>query len=154
MNEINWNALAAIASSVAAAGMLGVAAVALFLGLWPAWRDRRLRQASASILRSQLLIQLRLIESQIGPRSHPMDVMDREMFDSLQALWMQASILDPQELRMINRCGKVLMAFRNRPRVNKQHVNFVQVVINQACKVLEEHPQDAAEKRHQPTLPT
>ena len=150
---MNWNALAAIASSVAAAGMLLIAAVALFLGLWPAWRDRRHRQASASILRSQLLIQLRLIESQIAPRSHPMDSIDREMFDSLQALWMQASILEPQELRMINRCGRVLMAFRNRPRVNKQQVNFVQVLINQACKVMEEQPHDAPEKRHHLTLP-
>ena len=145
--------LSAIGTMFAAAAMLIVAIVALFLGLWPMWKARRERQATASILRSQLLIQFRLIESQIAPRSHPMDSLDREMFDSFQALWMQASILEPQELRMVNRCGRVLMAFRNRPRVNNQQVNFLQVVINQACKVLEEQPQDATEKRHQLTLP-
>ena len=153
MTEMNWSALSAIGTIFAAGAMLIAAAVALFLGLWPAWKDRRQRQANASILRVQLLTQLRMIESQIGPRSHPLDVMEREAFDSLQSLWMQAGILEPTELRMINRCGKVLMTFRNRPRVNKQLVNFVQVLINQTCKALEEHPQDVSERRYRSDRP-
>lgn len=132
----------------AAAAMLIAAAVALFLGLWPIRRERRHQRAKAGILRAQLLSQLKMIETHVTPRSHPPDVIEREAFDSLQALWMQASILEAHELRMINRCATVLMAFRNRPRVNKQLVNFVQDLIDQTRKALEQHPQDSAEKQY------
>lgn len=115
--------------------------VAVLAGGWAVntWirqqRDHRLQKAR--ILRTEMLIQLRLIENQLTTRHHPLDHFGKELFEPLQALWMQADLLDSQEMEAVHRVCRVLLSLRNKPSLNKKDVNLVMQLIQQTYQVFD-----------------
>jgi hypothetical protein len=139
MNHIDWNVVAALGSVASAIATITAVAVALFLALWPIQQERRRRQGNAHLVRTQLLAHLRLIRESLGPRSHPLDLVQREAFEPLQHLWMRADLLEAEELQPLNEAVGTLLVLRNRPTVNQRQVRWAQGLINQACMVLDQH---------------
>jgi hypothetical protein len=101
-------------------------------------RERVLRRQKAIVVRAQLLGQLQSLREGIVPRSRPLDPEQKEMFEPLQFLWVQADLLDPEEIRVINHCGATLLALRHKPSLNHTQVRFAHTLINEACVLLEQ----------------
>ena len=58
---MDWNALAGIGSIGSAIATFLAALVALALGVWPIWQERKHRYRKATILRIQMLAQFSLV---------------------------------------------------------------------------------------------
>ncbi len=106
-------------------------------------REGALRRQKAIVVRAQLLGHLQTLREVIVPRSRPLDPEQKEAFEPLQFLWVQADLLDPEEIRAINHCGAVLLALRHKPSVNHTQVRFTQTLIDQSCVLLEQTQREA-----------
>jgi hypothetical protein len=137
MTSAGWHTVAVLGILAFAAATFLATSVALFLGLWPTYRERRQRREQASLMRSQLLAHLKVIRESIAPRSHPLDSLQREAYDPLQYLWIQAHVLEAEELRLLNRAHALLLALRNRPSINQRETRMAQDLIDQTCMALE-----------------
>jgi hypothetical protein len=137
MTSAGWNAVAVLGILAFVAATFFATSVALFLGLLPIYRERHQRREQASVLRSQLLAHLRVIRESIAPRSHPLDLLQREAYDPLQFLWIQAHVLEVEELRRLNRAHALLLTLRNRPSINQRETRMAQDLIDQTCMALE-----------------
>jgi hypothetical protein len=98
--------------------------------------QRRLQQRKASVLRAQLLAQFHTIKEAIVPRARALDALQKEIYEPLQFLWMEADLLDPQEVHAINRCSSTVLALRHKPSVNQTQVRLAHRLIDDTCSVL------------------
>lgn len=109
--------------------------------------ERALRRQKAIVVRAQLLGHLRSLREVIVPRSRMLEPGQKEAFEPLQFLWVQADLLDPEEIRVINHCGAILLGLRHTPSLNHTQVRFAQALIDESC-VLLEHTQREATRTH------
>jgi hypothetical protein len=119
------------------------AGTALWIALHLMNRQRRLEERKASVLRAQLLAHFRAIREFIAPRSRPLDLLQKEMYEPLQYLWMLADLLEAEELRAINHCGSMLLALRHKPSVNHTQARMAEKLIDETCSVLLRYEQMA-----------
>jgi hypothetical protein len=147
MTSAGWNAVAVLGILAFVAATFFATSVALFLGLLPIYRERHQRREQASLMRSQLLAHLRVIRESIAPRSHPLDLLQREAYEPLQYLWIQAHVLEAEELRLFNRAHALLLTLRNRSSINQRETRMAQDLIDQTCMALERYDLDSRSER-------
>ena len=107
--------------------------------------QRRLQQKKAAILRAQLLAQFQAIREAVLPRGRALDALQKEIYEPLQFLWMEADLLEPEEVHAVNRCGSTLLALRHKPSVNQTQVRLVHRLIDDTCSVLNHSDMTARE---------
>jgi hypothetical protein len=107
-----------------------------FARLWFVQQETQ-RQQKARMLRAQLLSQLRLIEEHLAPRTRPLHNFGAELFEPLHAMWMQADLLEPEEMELVHRTCGILFLLRRKPSLNKKDVNVATDAIQQTLRVLE-----------------
>jgi hypothetical protein len=105
--------------------------------------ERALRRQKAIVLRAQLLGHLLSLREVIVVRSRPLEPGQKEAFEPLQFLWVQADLLSPEETQLINHCGATLLALRHKPCLNHTQVRFAQTTIDQSCVRLEQTQREA-----------
>ncbi len=150
--DSGWSAVAAIGFLAFAAATFLATSVALFLGVWPVYRERRQRREQAALVRSQLLAHLTVIRDSIAPRSHPLDLLQREAYEPLQYLWVQAHLLDAEELQLLSRTNAMLLTLRNKPSINQRETRMAQDSIDRTCSVLERYAGDSNSEKAIPSL--
>ena len=142
MNSAGWNAVALVGVLAFVGATCLATTIALFLGVWPIYREQRRRREQASLVRSQLLATLTVLGESIAPRSHPLDLLQREAYEPLQYLWMQAHLLEAEEWRLLSRTNATLLMLRNKPTVNHRQTRMAQDLIDQTCRTLERHAEE------------
>ncbi len=137
MSSTNCTAVVGIGLCLLAAAItLAVAAGVYLAHQWFA-RQQSQHVKKARILRSQLLSQLRFIEEHLAPRNKPLNPFGQELFEPLQAMWMQADLLEPEEMEAVHRTCRMLLMLRKKPTVTKKDVNAATDSIHQTYRVLE-----------------
>ena len=119
----------AVATSFAAGTALWIACAVLH-------NQRLAQQKKTSVLRAQLIAQLHVIKEAIVPRGRALDPLQKEIYEPLQYLWVQADLLEPEELQIINRCASALLALRHKPSVNQTQARHAHNLIDGACSAL------------------
>jgi hypothetical protein len=109
---------------------------ALWIALAFLEHQRRLQQKKASVLRAQLLAQFHAIREAVLPRARALDPLQKEIYEPLQFLWMEAVLLEPEEVQAVNRCGSALLALRHKPSVNQTQVRLAHRLIDDTCSLL------------------
>jgi hypothetical protein len=137
---------------ILAAATCLAAGTALWIALSFVEHQRRLQQKKASVLRAQLVAQFQAIRDSVAPRGRALDVLQKEMYEPLQFLWMQADLLEPEEVHAVNRCGSVLLGLRHKPSVNQTQVRLAHRLIDETCSVLSRSDTAAHEPAHQWSL--
>ncbi|HEX2055275.1 MAG TPA: hypothetical protein VHF07_02200 [Nitrospiraceae bacterium] len=112
------------------------AGVALWIALTFIERDRRLRQKKASILRAHLVAQFQTLRESVVPRGRSLDPLQKEIYEPIAFLWMQADLLEPEEVEAVNRCGSTLLALRHKPSVNQTQARLAHRLIDETCALL------------------
>ena len=105
--------------------------------------ERALRRQKAIVVRAQILGNLLSLREVIVPRSRPLEPGQKETFEPLQLLWVQADLLSPEEIQLINHCGATLLALRHKPSLNHTQVRFAQTLVDQSCVLLEQTQREA-----------
>lgn len=107
--SLPWEAWSALGTWLGALATLVATCVALYLGLSPIRTERLRRRDQATVLRSQLCIQLevigRLMES-INSQTFHMPDWNRNLeqrLEPLKTLWAQAHVLEPEEYKALGR---------------------------------------------------
>ncbi|MGH7230049.1 MAG: hypothetical protein ACREJU_01650 [Nitrospiraceae bacterium] len=152
MSSAGWNAIAALGTLAFVAATFLATSVALFLGVWPIYREQRCRREQGSLVRSQLLAHLKVIRESICPRSHPLDLLQREAYEPLQCLWIQAHLLELDEWRLLHRSTALLLVLRNRPTLNQRETRMAQDLIDQTCMALERYDLALCSEQLKPSL--
>jgi hypothetical protein len=112
------------------------AGTSLWIALSFIEQGRRLQEAKASVLRAQLTAQLQAIKDSIVPRGRALDPLQKEIYEPIQFLWMQADLLEPDEVHAVNRCGSALLALRHRASVNQTQARLAHSLIDETCSLL------------------
>jgi hypothetical protein len=112
------------------------AGASLWIALMFVEQGRRLQQAKASVLRAQLTAQLYAIKDSIVPRGRALDSLHKEIYEPIQFLWMQADLLEPDEVHAVNRCGSTLLALRHKTSVNQTQARLAHSLIDETCSLL------------------
>jgi hypothetical protein len=134
---VNWTAVLGLGLCLLAVALIAaVWAGVYFARLWFVQQETQ-RQQKARILRVQFLSQLRLIEEHLIPRTRPLSNFGVELFEPLQAMWMQADLLEPEEMERVHRTCGILSLLRRKPSWNKKDVNVATDAIQQTLRVCE-----------------
>jgi hypothetical protein len=128
--------MSAFAIIVLAVATCFAAGTALWIACAVLHNQRMLQQKKASVLRAQLIAQLHVIKEAIVPRGRALDPLQKEIYEPLQYLWVQADLLEPDELQIMNRCASALLALRHRPSVNQTQARHAHNLIDEACLAL------------------
>ncbi|HJU03747.1 MAG TPA: hypothetical protein VJ692_01245 [Nitrospiraceae bacterium] len=150
--DSGWTAVAAVGLLTFAVATFLATGVALFLSVWPVYRERRRRSEQATLVRSQLLAHLAVIRDFITPRSHPLDLLQREAYEPLQYLWVQAHLLEAEELQLLSRTQTMLLTLRNKPSLNQRETRMAQDSIDRTCSVLERYAGNFGSEKAMPSL--
>ncbi|HJR75773.1 MAG TPA: hypothetical protein VJ805_02335 [Nitrospiraceae bacterium] len=110
---------------------------ALWIALAFIERERRMQQKKASVLRAQLVAQLHTVREFVVPRGRPLDPMQKEIYEPIQFLWMQADLLEPVEVQAVNRCISALLALRHKASLNQTQARFALRLIDETCSLLQ-----------------
>jgi hypothetical protein len=137
--------LLAIASCLAAGTALWIALTGLDL-------QRRAQQRKASVLRAQLVAQLQAMRDSIVPRGRGLDVLQKEIYEPLQTLWMQADVLEPEEIHAVHRCSSMVLGLRHKPSVNQTQARAAHRLIDETCSILSRFDAGARERAAQRNL--
>jgi hypothetical protein len=78
-----------------------------------------------------------------------LDALQKEIYEPLQFLWVQANLLEPEELHAINRCSSALLALRHKTSVNQTQARLAHRVIDETCVILNRTEQAAQEPARQ-----
>lgn len=113
------------------------AGTALWIAMAFIERERRLQQKKASVLRAQLIAQLHTVGESVVPRGQPLDPMQKESYDPIQFLWMQADLLEPVEVQAVNRCVSALLALRHKASLNQTQARLAHRLIEETCSLLQ-----------------
>ena len=125
------------------------AGTALWITLTLLDSQRRHQLRKASVLRAQLIAQLHAIRDSVVPRGRALDALQKEIYEPLQFLWVQANLLEPEELHAINRCSSALLALRHKTSVNQTQARLAHRVIDETCVILNRTEQAAQEPARQ-----
>jgi hypothetical protein len=128
--------MSALAIIVLAVATCFAAGTALWIALAVLQTQRTMQQQKASVLRAQLIAQLQVIKEAIVPRGRALDLLQKEIYEPLQYLWMQADLLEPDELQIVHRCTSALLALRHKPSVNQTQARHAYKLIDEACSAL------------------
>ena len=112
------------------------AGTSLWIALMFVEQGRRLQQAKASVLRAQLAAHLYAMKDAIVPRGRALDPLQKEIYEPIQFLWMQADLLEPDEVHAVNRCGSALLALRHKTSVNQAQARLAHCLIDETCSLL------------------
>ncbi len=112
------------------------AGTALWIALSVLHHQRMLQQKKASVLRAQLIAQLHVIKEAVVPRGRALDLLQKEIYEPLQYLWVQADLLAPEELHVMNRCASTLLALRHKPSLNQTQARLAHNLIDETCSTL------------------
>jgi hypothetical protein len=137
VNSSNWIGLLGIGLCVLAAAIILAVAAGVYLAHQWVARQESQRLNKARILRAQFLSQLQFIEAHLTPRAHPLNDFGHELYEPLQALWMQADLLRPEEMEAVHRTCRLLLMLRKNPTLNKKDVNMATVAIHQTIRIFE-----------------
>jgi hypothetical protein len=121
------------------------AGTALWITLTQLDSQRRLQQRKASVLRAQVVTQLHAIRDSVVPRGRALEPLQKEIYEPLQFLWVQANLLEPEELHALNRCGSTLLALRHKQSVNQTQARLAHRVIDETCVILNRSEEAARE---------
>ena len=105
--------------------------------------ERALRRQKAIVVRAQILGHLLSVREVIVPRSRPLDPGQKEAFEPLQFLWMQADLLSPEEIQLTGHCSATLLTLRHKPSLNHTQVRFAQTLVDESCVLLEQAQREA-----------
>lgn len=134
---MNWTAVLGLGLCLLAVALISaVWAGMYFARLWFVQQETQ-RQQKARMLRAQFLSQLRLIEKHFTPRTRPLHNFGAELFEPLHAMWMQADLLEPEEMELVHRTCGILFLLRRKPSLNKKDVNVATDAIQQTLRVFE-----------------
>lgn len=117
-------------------GTWAAVVVALFLGVWPIFDGRRKDKARAFVLRHQLYNQLQLIQPHLADRHTPLPPQAMRAIDKLEALWLQAQVLEPDEFRYLGESVGVLLPLREGWGMTSDHAFPVYEVVFKTSKLL------------------
>lgn len=140
MSWVNWTAIVGFGLILLAVAIFLLVSVSVsFAHQWFIQQQSQ-HLKKARILRAQFLFQLRFIEEHLGPRNQPLKAFGHELYEPLQAMWMQADLLTPEEMETVHRTCRILLLLRNKPSLNKKEVNMATDAIRQTCRVFEASP--------------
>jgi hypothetical protein len=128
--------MSAFATFVLAVGTCFAAGTALWIACAVLHNQRLVQQKKASVLRAQLIAQLHVIKEAIVPRGRALDPLQKEIYEPLQFLWVQADLLEPDELQIMNRCASTLLALRHKPSLNQTQARLAHNLIDEAYSAL------------------
>jgi hypothetical protein len=137
VSPVNWTAVLGLALCLLAVAIILAVSVGVYLAnQWFAQQQSH-HLKKARILRAQFLSQLRLIEEHLIPRTQPLNNFGSELFEPLQAMWMQADLLEPEEMEAVHRTCQILFMLRKKPSLNKKDVNVATDAIQQTFRIFE-----------------
>ncbi|MGD9725307.1 MAG: hypothetical protein AB7G68_03715 [Nitrospiraceae bacterium] len=128
--------MSALAIILLAVATCFAAGTALWIALAVLHTQRAMQQQKASVLRAQLIAQLQVIKEAVVPRGRGLDLLQKEIYEPLQYLWMQADLLEPDEIQIAHRCSSALLALRHKPSVNQTQARHAHKLIDEACSAL------------------
>ena len=99
-------------------------------------RERLQKRRKADALRAQWLGTLSIIRESLAPRSRPLEPVQKELYEPIHYLWMQADLLEPEELLPVSHCTASLLALRQKPSLNQTQVRLAQTLIEHTCSQL------------------
>lgn len=134
---VNWTAVLGIGLCLLALAIAFAVCVGFYVASKLFCQEWNYHLKKAQILRTALLTQLRFIEERLTPRNHPLDSFGNELFEPLQAMWMQADLLEPEEMQMVHRLCQILFMLRKKPSLNKKEVNMAKDLIHQTYQVFD-----------------
>ncbi len=112
------------------------AGTALWITVTFLHNQRLLQKNKAAVVRAQLISQLHAIREAVVPRGRGLDVLQKEIYEPLQYLWVQADLLEPEELHVMNRCASMLLALRHKPSLNQTQARLAHNLIDETCSIL------------------
>lgn len=112
------------------------AGTALWIALVTLHRQCQTQRRKASIFRAQLTAQLHAVRQAIAPRGRQLDLLQKEIYEPLQYLWMQADVLEPEEVHAANECIAALLALRHKPSLNQTQARVACTLIDETCSLL------------------
>lgn len=112
------------------------AGTALWIALVTLERQCQMQRRKASVLRAQLTAQFHAIRQAITPRGRQLDLLQKEIYEPLQYLWMQADLLEPEEVHAVNECSAALLALRHKPSLNQTQARVACTLIDDTCSLL------------------
>lgn len=113
------------------------AGIALWVALAFSERERWLKEKKASVVRAQLVAQFHTVRESVVPRGRPLDPMQKEIYEPIQFLWMQADLLEPVEVQAVNRCASALLALRHKASLNQTQARLAHRLIDETCSLLQ-----------------
>lgn len=140
MSWVNWTAIVGFGLILLAVAIFLLVSVSVSFAHQWFLQQQSQHVKKARILRTQFLFQLRFIEEHLAPRNQPSKNFDHELYEPLQAMWMQADLLTPEEMEAVHRACRILLLLRNKPSLNKKEVNVATDAIRQACRICEDSP--------------
>ena len=63
--------------------------------------------------------------------------MQKESYEPIQFLWMQADLLEPVEVQAVNRCISALLALRHKASLNQTQARLAHRLIEETCSLLQ-----------------
>jgi hypothetical protein len=152
VNPVNWTAVLGLGLCLLAVAIILAISVGVYLARQWMVQQQSHHLKKTRILRAQFLSQLRLIEKHLTPRSKPLNNFGSELFEPLQAMWMQADILEPEEMEAVHRTCRILFILRKKPSLNKKDVNVATDAIQQTFRVFEASASNAVPPSRPGTL--
>jgi hypothetical protein len=133
----NWVGVLGIGLCLLALAIVFAVGVGFYLVRQLFIQQRTQRLQKAEIFRTELIVQLRFLEERLTPRNRPLDRFENELFEPLQAMWMQADLLEPEEMQVVHRLFRSLFMLRKKPSLNKKDLNVVMDLIHQTYQVFD-----------------
>jgi hypothetical protein len=137
VNPVNWSAVLGIGLCLLAIAIIFAVSAGFYVAHQWFERQKAHHQKKARILRTQFLSQLQFIENHLAPKTRPLTAFEQELFEPLQAMWMQADLLEPEEMEAVHRTCLMLLMLRKKPAWNKKDVNAVTDAMQQTYRVFE-----------------
>jgi hypothetical protein len=110
---------------------------ALWIALAFIERERRMQQKKASVMRAQLVAHLQTLRESVVPRGRALDPIQKEVYEPIQFLWIQADLLEPVEVQTVNRCLSALLALRHKASLNQTQARLAHRLIDETCSLLQ-----------------
>lgn len=138
-SEIDWNALAGIGGIGSAIATFLAVLIALVLGVWPIWQERKHHYRKAIIIRGQILAQFSLVQDVLTLRMTSPAAYDFDKpRNTLEILWNQADLLEEDEYESVARSVGRLVSIRDTVVDPVEAANLKQL-IDQTSDILTKH---------------
>ena len=119
-----------------ALGTWAAVSAALILGWYPIYKGQKTEKARAAALRQQLYHYLQLIQPHLADRCTPVPPRGMDAIRSLEALWPQSHILEPEEFKWVSRSISALAPLHEGWGMGTEEAFPVYSVVLETLKVL------------------